>query len=299
MPEYTATVPEVEASGEEAIEAELDAIQDETSQAAGASEVRFQGVRALTRKLTEPSPHSSKKPSKACLTPNIKALILSAFLFAFITVVQVFAAIAAHSQALLMDCISMGVDAITYMGNIAVELRKRDGSDHKGTQLIACAISLACLLYFTYDAMQESWGTVRVCQGWDKPDGDEDDVNGYITLAFAAGGLVFDSICLLAFYRSNKINGEARHVNMFTALLHVGADCMRSTSTMVMSLLILLGHVDSTCADAYTSMIIGVTIIGGGLAGIYSWVMLLYAKFCAKQPSNTSNQSEESSAESD
>lgn len=248
----------------------------------GSSELHGGAVRSLARKLTEQSQQAEKQNIGTWLTPNIKALIVSAFLFALITVVQVFAGIAANSQALLMDCISMGVDALTYMGNIVVELRKRDGSDHKGTQLIACAVSLSCLLYFTYDGMQESWATVRVCQGWDTDEGDEDDVNGYITLAFALGGVVFDALCLWAFYASNKQNGEARHVNMFTALLHVSADCLRSISTLIMSLLILWGHVDSTCADAYTSMLIGVTIIGGGLVGIYSWLKLLRLFLIAK-----------------
>jgi len=259
-------------------------------EALGSTPLHAGAVRTLARKLTEQSKRSLNKSEGTWLTPNIKALIVSAFLFAFITIVQVFAGIAAHSQALLMDCISMGVDALTYMGNIVVELRKRDGSDHKGTQLIACAISLSCLLYFTYDGMRESWGTVRVCQGWDKAEKDEDDVNGYITLGFALGGVVFDALCLWAFYSSNKQNGEARHVNMFTALLHVSADCLRSTSTLIMSLLILVGHVDSTCADAYTSVFIGVTIIGGGLTGIYSWLRLLWAFSCAKfdkQPSES------------
>jgi divalent metal cation (Fe/Co/Zn/Cd) transporter len=233
--------------------------------------------KALELKLTGYSQRTITKDGSSYLTPNIKTLVMSAFLFSLITIVQVFAAHVAHSQALLMDCISMGVDAVTYMGNIVVELRKRDGTDHKGTQLIACAISLSCLLYFTYDAMQESWGSVRVCQGWDTEGGDEDDVNGYITLGFALCGLAFDTACLWAFYVSNKKNGEARHVNMFTALLHVAADCLRSTSTAVMSILILWGGVNSSCADAYTSILIGVTIIIGGFVGILSWVKLLWA----------------------
>jgi divalent metal cation (Fe/Co/Zn/Cd) transporter len=248
----------------------------------GATPLSLQAVRTLERKLSERSQLTSKKHEKTCLTPNIKALMVSAFLFSLITIIQIFAAKIAHSQALLMDCISMGVDALTYMGNIVVELRKRDGSDHKGTQLIACAISLSCLLYFTFDAMQESWGTVRVCQGWDSDEGDEDDVNGYITLGFALGGVVFDALCLWAFYESNKKNGEARHVNMFTALLHVSADCLRSTSTTVMSILILWGGVDSSCADAYTSILIGVTIIGGGCVGVFNWGKLLWA-FCLQR----------------
>jgi len=280
--------------GDVAITVVLPETSDGEFNTVGATPLSVEAVRTLERKLSDRSQLAGKKHEKTCLTPNIKALIVSAFLFSLITVIQIFAAKIANSQALLMDCISMGVDALTYMCNIVVELRKRDGSDHKGTQLIACAISLFFLLYFTYDAMQESWGTVRVCRGWDTDEGDEDDVNGYITLGFALGGVVFDALCLWAFYESNKRNGEARHVNMFTALLHVSADCMRSTSTTVMSLLILLGGVDSTCVDAYTSMLIGVTIIGGGCVGIFNWGKLLFT-FCqekSKQKSTASTETE-------
>ena len=56
-----------------------------------------------------------EKKNRRCM-PQVKALAVSAFLFALITVVQMFAAKIAHSQALLMDCISMAVDSFTYMG---------------------------------------------------------------------------------------------------------------------------------------------------------------------------------------
>lgn len=257
----------------------------------GATPLSVEAVRTLSHL-------SSRQNAGACLSPNIKALIVSAFLFSLITVVQVVASQIAHSQALLMDCISMGVDALTYMGNIVVELRKRDGTDHKGTQLIACAVSLFCLLYFTCDAMQQSWHTVRVCQGWDVDSGDEDNVDGNITLAFGVAGVLFDALCLWAFYRANKKNGEACHVNMFTALLHVSADCLRSTSTVVMSILILWGGVDSSCADAYTSVLIGVTILIGGCTGILSWGKLLWAlkQESSRQQSEASNLPAEVSA---
>jgi Co/Zn/Cd efflux system component len=222
---------------------------------------------------------SGKGSKKERLTPNIKALILTAFLFTLITVVQVFAAKVAHSQALLMDCISMGVDALTYMGNIVVECRKRDGTDHKGSQLIVCAISLSLLLYFTWDASQESIATIQVCRGKAPAEADEDDVNGYITLAFGAGGVIFDAISLYAFYASNRKQGDGRAVNMFTALLHVSADFLRSTSTVVMSLLILVGGFDSTCLDAYTSMLIGASIVAGGLFGLFNWFKLFLEYF--------------------
>lgn len=56
---------------------------------------------------------------------------------------------------------------------------------------------------------QESWGTIQVCLG--RADAkDEDDVNGWITLGFALGGVGFDLMCLLEFYKSNKKLGIAQ-----------------------------------------------------------------------------------------
>jgi len=208
-------------------------------------------------------------------TPNIKALCVSASLFALITVAQVYAAHVAHSQALLMDCISMGVDALTYLGNIFVECLKRDGREHVPAQLVVAAISLSCLTYFTYVAAARSWDTVQICRGNAPAQGAAVAVNGYITLVFALGGVTFDVICLFAFFRSHKKTGDSRALNMFTALLHVGADCLRSMSTLVMSALILHGGFDSACVDAYTCLLIGATIICAAVVGFYKWVKML------------------------
>merc|ERR1712048_1500139 len=180
-----------------------------------------------------------------------------------------------HSQALKMDCISMAVDAFTYMGNILVECKKRDGGHHLRSQLIVTAISLSLLLYFTYDASRESWDTVQVCRGNGPSDGDDDDVNGYITLAFALGGMVFDIISLWFLFQSHRKMGTGEALNIFTALLHCGADCLRTTSTTIMSALILTGAFDSTCLDAYTSLFIGATIVSGALYGIVNWFKML------------------------
>jgi Co/Zn/Cd efflux system component len=219
-----------------------------------------------------------EKKGNRC-TPNIRALSVSAFLFSLITVAQYFAAIAANSQALKMDCISMAVDAFTYMGNIVVECRKRDGAKHVTSQLVVVACSLSMLALFTILAMQESWDTVQVCMGKKEGEGEEDDVNGWITLAFAIGGVGFDIACMVEFYKSNQKTQSVKQVNMFSALLHVGADFLRSISTTAMSLLILLAHVDSGCADAYTSIIIGVSILCGAAVGFFKWVKLLFSFF--------------------
>jgi len=216
-----------------------------------------------------------KQEAFKAFTPNIKALCVAASLFALITVAQVLAARVAHSQALLMDCISMGVDALTYLGNIFVECLKRDGSEHIPAQLVVTAISLSCLTYFTYAAAAEGWDTVQICRGNAPAQGAGVAVNGYITLVFALGGVIFDVICLFAFYRSHKKVGDSRALNMFTALLHVGADCLRSTSTLVMSVLILHGGFDSMCVDAYTCLLIGATIMCAAVVGFFKWVKMM------------------------
>ena len=39
-------------------------------------------------------------------------------------------------------------------------------------------------------------------------DDDDGDVNGWITLGFALGNILFDSICLLNFFKSHKQTGR-------------------------------------------------------------------------------------------
>jgi Co/Zn/Cd efflux system component len=84
---------------------------------------------------------------------------------------------------------------------------------------------------------------------------------------------------MVEIHKSNQKAHSVKQVNMFSALLHVGADFLRSTSTIVMSLLILLAHVDSGCADAYTSIIIGISILCGAAVGFFKWVKLLSSCF--------------------
>jgi len=225
-------------------------------------------------KKSEVKPAAPKKAPR--ITPNIKALSITASLFALITVVQVFAAQIANSQALLVDSVSMGVDSMTYVGNILVECRKRDGVEHLRSELIAGFLSLGCLFYFTLDVGVESWGTAKVCMGLEAPEvgAEEEDVNGWITLGFALGGIVFDLLSVYAFHRSHKKSADVTGMNMMSAFLHVGADLLRSTSTLVMSVLILAGGMDSSCLDSYTSLFIAFTILSGASFGAVSWLKL-------------------------
>lgn len=225
----------------------------------------------------------SKRP-KRC-TPEVKALLLSACLFSTITSFQVWAAYLAKSRALLMDCISSAVDALTFIGNIAVECRKRDGRRHPCSQLMVVATSLGLLTFFTIRALGESYGKVLVCQEHGRnSEGDDDDVNGWITLGFALGNMLFDTICLVNFLKSHKQTGSGKHANMFSAFLHVGADILRAFTALVLSLLILIcTSWDSTCLDAYCSLVIGVTILCGVLVGLQKWICLLLSLLFADE----------------
>lgn len=257
---------------------------DESARSVCSASFRAEGVMSISSEVIRNSQAlgAEEEQQQPNTSANIQALVVTSFLFTLITVVQVFAAEMANSKALLMDCVSMGVDAMTYMGNIFVECRKRDGRDHKGSQLIVCAISLSLLIYFTYTAGMESLLTAKACVAHEIAE-DGDDVNGWITLGFGVGGVVFDLISLWSFRRSERKGNGDRAVNMLTALLHVGADFLRSSSTVVMSLLILLGGYDSTCLDAYTSLLIGALIIGGACVGIFHWVKLAHEFFAPQE----------------
>ncbi|GMH57119.1 hypothetical protein TL16_g02295 [Triparma laevis f. inornata] len=68
--------------------------------------------------------HDPDRISTCCglkLTGNAKTLLISTFLFLTITTGQYFAAIAASSIALKADCVSMLVDALSYIGNLFAE----------------------------------------------------------------------------------------------------------------------------------------------------------------------------------
>eukprot|EP01052_Picozoa_sp_SAG31_P055129 SAG31_NODE_15049_length_773_cov_1.120178_1_plen_121_part_10 len=88
------------------------------------------------------------------LTPNTKILLVAMGLFSAITTAQVFAAIHSHSNALMADCVSMGVDALSYGVNAFSEAwpdnnRRRQ----EAKQLATSWVSYALLIYLTTSFM--------------------------------------------------------------------------------------------------------------------------------------------------
>jgi len=233
--------------------------------------------RPSTRKTTRKSKTSSTQGSGLKCSGHIKVLALTAALFASITAAQTVGALIAHSMALLADCVSMGADALTYTLNIGVECLKGRPS-HTAAELTVAAISMGILAYGTVMVTIEALGTLK----GETDDGGE-EVNAYIVLGFALGGIVFDIISLQAFLRHHKKTNSGKEMNMWTALMHVGADFVRSMSTFVSSMLMLILNFDTTKTDAWTTMVITFTLAIGVLAGVVAWFRKLFQCLCAKR----------------
>jgi len=240
------------------------------------------------------------------VTNNTKALFVMMVMFTVITLGQYFAADAVGSQALKADVVSMGVDAISYFGNICGECPHYP-SQRIVTQLLFSLISLALLLGFNTQIIMESIDMVRT--------GDEEEstkTEGIIVITFAGLGLIFDTICL-SFYRyfalkqakedcekaasernaSKALSGGAEaqetavddtdnahiekpQVNMLSALLHVSADLFRSTSTFILGILMVSGALTTdqqSQGDAILAIIISCTIYIGGIYALYEWII--------------------------
>lgn len=222
---------------------------------------------------------------------NVKVLGLTAFLFMVITTAQTFAGIAANSQALISDCISMGVDSGTYFLNMLVECTKGKVI-YRPLQLTVPVISIGVLVTLNFFAAQEAIGTIPLLcnhtpqwlSGTDSCAGeDADDVNPWIVFIFAVWGVIFDLISIWAFRRNVKKGAgvEGASVNMMTAFAHVGADFVRSTSTFISSLLMFAGA-NTTQSDAWAAIVICVTIYAGAVFMAYEWAVDVL-KYCRGQ----------------
>jgi len=197
-------------------------------------------------------------------TPQIRTLMVTFVLFALITGAQFFAALVANSLALISDCASMLIDTLSYMGNLSAECSDKDALSKERRQLIASGSSLVVLLgitaYVIYNAAE------RLING---EESSSSNVNGSIVFIFAVMGLLFDFISMLSFYYWSR--GSASEVNMCSALLHVGADTVRSTTTLAESILIVQFQWDDRSTDAWASIIVSGLITVASLGGLYNW----------------------------
>jgi len=237
----------------------------------------------FSKALVQPAPVEAGRSEAAgqiicgCKTTgNMRVLALTACLFVIITVAQLFAAVLAHSGALMADSVSMGVDSATYLLNIVAEA-SRGKRCHRPFELMVAAVSQAVLIVLTVGVLLESLPNLN---GAAEDDDDADEVNPAIVMAFAIWGLLFDALSLGAFVRNQRGSGEQIGVNMTAALSHVGADFARSITTLVESILIMAFRFDGTKTDAWACMAVGSTILLGAALAIFQWVreVIVYAR---------------------
>eukprot|EP00754_Rhynchopus_humris_P012996 Rhum_TRINITY_DN14311_c9_g1::Rhum_TRINITY_DN14311_c9_g1_i1::g.83412::m.83412/K16264/czcD, zitB; cobalt-zinc-cadmium efflux system protein len=200
------------------------------------------------------------------MTKSSAVLLLSLCLFATITSAQVVGALIAHSQALLADCASMGLDTISYAGNLAAEcFPQPDPRKQQRNYLVSAGLSYAALvgicLYFLVGGINTLIST----------DPDEEDVNPYIVFGFAVCGILFDVISIVPYCLHMKTAGESERVNLKSALSHVSADLLRSCATFVESILLWTTSLDGEKVDAAVTMIVTVTILLGIVHPLAHW----------------------------
>lgn len=159
----------------------------------------------------------------------------------------------------------MGVDALTYLGNIAVETQRGKRTEVP-LELGVGMISIAILLCFTLLFMQDAWTRLRE----KAEEHSEEETNPYIVLAFAIWGILFDCAAMVAFAWNHRKSRSSRRLNMCTAFLHVGADFLRSSTTFVASILMLGFNYDTGETDAWASLIVGASILVVGIAGSFA-----------------------------
>jgi len=254
----------------------------------------------------EEDPYDVNKVMCIPLTNNVKALFIMMVMFAAISIGQYFAAAAANSQSLKADVISMAVDALSYLGNILGE-----GSDIPSQrivlQLFFSTVSIVLLLYFNTTILIESIAILK-----DNEDSGEDEeegagVEGSLVFSFATLGLIFDAICLYAYYYYAKKDADAEYkimkaesaaasgaessdqvkiqkpqINMLTALLHVSADLLRSTVTFILGIILMTGKLPPSgeaYVDAIGGIIIGASLYAAVAYATYEWCLEFWGWF--------------------
>jgi len=244
-----------------------------------------------------------------CMPGNQITLAVAAGLFALITVVQYVFALIANSLALQADCVSMGVDSLTYLASLAVECSSSsDAHEKRGRELAMAGVSYTILMSFTIKFMVDGAAAI-------KDSDDDDSVNGYIVMGFAVGGLVFDFASLIVFRTYGEHTGiledvEEAHeeveeeepvegvgvvaahsrlnpcginANMCAALLHIISDLLRSVTTLIESIVILLApSINSAQADGVSTLIVCSIILVGVLAAMATWIRALRVHWAAE-----------------
>ena len=253
------------------------------------------------------------------VTGNAKSLIIMLVLFTTIAGAQYVAAVIANSLSLQADCISMLVDALSYVGNLMAECTKNSATKARlelGMSCLSIALLVVFNTYYFFDAIwhasDKGLGMVVVNQttGADEINGGETTfVNGGVVLVFALVGLLFDAVSLVSFKlfsgkeaaldpgisgsdsfassaassaspapasgkaSASTLSSNPGRVNMLSALGHVTSDLLRSTTTLVESIILLSSpELNSVEVDGWCTIFICLVISIGNITMVRKWL---------------------------
>lgn len=215
------------------------------------------------------------------ISGNGISLLTSACLFGLITSVQYGYAIKVGSVALAADCMSMGVDALAFLGNLFADCFPPESPSKRRVELTMSGLSHSLLLGFTCKFVFDAFGDAQVTSDDDSPG--EREQMGWVVFGFATGGLIFDLLSLLAYKlfgtRAHDCHGHADdaltggiNTNMFAALLHVVSDLARSTTTFVEGIVLLnVKSIPATRADGMAALVVCSIIAVGAAIALFMW----------------------------
>lgn len=228
-------------------------------------------------------------------TGNSKVLLSVIALFGTITVSQLVAAVVSNSVTLLVDGLSMLVDVATYVGNLCAERR----GDDEAVGLLASGLSLAVLYGVAL------WGVLEALIALTAAEDQTGTLHSGIVLAFGVWGVAFDCLSFLGFYcfgLQALVSGDVQEgqgltkevqesptaravaapedsdnvrkpsMNMRSAFLHVGADFLRSITTVVEGSVVMSGASRGRTADSIATLAVSATILVGGCGAGASWM---------------------------
>jgi len=213
--------------------------------------------------------------------------IVPMVLFATITAAQVAGALIGHSLALLADCVSMFLDTLTYAGNLWAELHKAQSARARvRNHLIASGVSFMVLFGISLNFLVEAIDVIMTNGDDDGEDGG-DNVDPAIVCGFAVAGIVIDLVSILPFLLPDKSHENhtgddhkpedlhhhhhASKMNVLSAMTHIFSDLVRSTTTLIESILIYTTEIDSRVLDGYAAVIVTSVILLGLLGALFSW----------------------------
>ena len=229
------------------------------------------------------------------ISGNGVSLLTSAILFGLITSVQYGYALQVGSTALQADCVSMGVDALAFLGNLFADCFPKDSPKKRRIELSMSGVSHFLLLGFTIKFVLDGVGDSQVADDDDSPG--ERRTMGWVVFGFALGGLLFDLVSLLAykFFGTRAEVDEHGHTedaltfgintNMCAALLHIISDLARSSTTFVEGIILLkVTSIPSTQADGISTLVVCSIIALGASAAILAWLREVYHYVTAEKP---------------